>query len=100
MKKEEFDRKIIEIEKKSNDDKRILARQYAISNNPYKIGDVIEDHYHIIKIEKWTVRGTVSNPSLLYQGVVLKKDLTPKKNQDDAIMYQTNVERQIKKSNS
>lgn len=69
---------------------REVRRDYLKSNTLYKVGDVIEDHYHIIQVEEITgVTGTT--PYIAYKGVELKKDLTPKKRQDNCIMYQQNV---------
>ncbi len=62
--------------------KKSLAKDYAFSNNPHQIGDVITDNNTTIKIEK--IKHTLGNsyelPECVYYGVELKKDGTPKKN--------------------
>lgn len=92
MTKEEYDIAIKEIEHRVEDSKKKLAINYATSNNPYKVGDVITDHFHTIRIERWkTVLGGFSYPSLVYYGTVLNKDGKDAKNQKDNYMYQENI---------
>jgi hypothetical protein len=96
MNKQEYDNKLREIRKKATDEERILAKEYAFSNNPYSINDIIEDHYHIIKITQIGYGfGSILLPACYYAGIELKKDLTPKKNQKNTSMYQGNVKRSI-----
>lgn len=70
-----------------------LYKEFAFSNNPYKIGDVITDHFHTIKIEKIEV--SVSNypeyPECFYVGPSLDKRGNPKKRQNDGGIYQSNI---------
>lgn len=63
---------------------------YLKLNTLYKIGDILEDHCHIIQVSKITYT-LGSKPDVLYQGIELKANLTPKKRQDSCIMYQQNV---------
>jgi hypothetical protein len=76
-------------------------RHFAISNNPYKKGDIIEDHFHIIKIETliWSCSrradGGRNNPFMKYYGTQLKKDLTPCVIQENPEMFQINVVRKL-----
>ena len=95
MTKEEFERLIevlrLDYEKARTD----LAIKFALSNNPYKIGDIIEDHYHKIKIEYIKVYYVSSSPQCLYTGVELKKDNTPTNKQSNTTMYQQNVKSKI-----
>lgn len=71
-----------------------LNKKYAIENNPYNVGDIIEDHYHIIKIEHMSLYKS-TYPSIMYTGVELTKKLTPCKIQKNKTMYQTNVKRKL-----
>jgi hypothetical protein len=75
-------------------DERInqLRVDYSLEHNPYSVGDIIRDHYHIIKVEKISV---YSVGNCVYTGVELKKDLTPKKRQVDTNMYQSYVEEKL-----
>jgi hypothetical protein len=75
-----------------------LMKEYAYMNNPYKIGDIIEDHSSILKIE--TIRWRPSSigekfPSCVYYGIQLTKKLEPSKRQDSTVMHQVNVERKL-----
>ena len=61
-----------------------LKKTFALSNNPYKVGDIISDHIGTIKIESIGVYINGLNdglPECTYHGPELKKDLTPKKMQ-------------------
>jgi hypothetical protein len=72
-----------------------LARDYAYSTNPYKIGDIVTDHIGAIKIERikftmgWNSIGEL--PSCVYVGIELKKDGTPTKKQNKRVVYQKNI---------
>jgi len=75
-----------------------LKKEYAEKNNPYKIGDIVQDRHHIIKIEKWGlyVENCSFRPaSLLYLGSQLTKSLRPFKKQKWNHMYQNNVENKL-----
>ena len=70
-----------------------LDKKYALANNPYKIGDIITDHIGSLKIEKTKLYRTYSDrlPSLIYFGVELKKDGTPRVRQENRGVHQTNL---------
>lgn len=73
-----------------------LDTEYALSNSPYKIGDIIQDHYHTIKIEKIKFANRYDGtPQCVYYETELTKTLQPKKRQTDISMYQENVKRKI-----
>lgn len=94
MTKQQYNDKIKELKASYNISELYIVKEYAYANNPYKIGDVIRDHSHIIKIEKIKFcRASVGEefPSCVYHGIELKKDLTPKKNQENTVMFQANV---------
>lgn len=72
----------------------ILDREYAMANNPYKIGDIIEDHIGRIKIEKISFGYSFPHetPECIYYGIEVKKDNTPKKKQDlNRKIFQSNI---------
>ena len=72
-----------------------LNRDFAISNNSYRIDDIITDHIGSIKIEKINVavNGCSSKtPSgCVYTGVELKKDLKPNKRNTKRAVWQSNI---------
>ena len=93
MTKEEYESRLAALEKEYKAKCDELARIYAISNNPYKIGDILQDHYQIIKVERigWA-RNYHGMPECWYRGTQLTKKLEPKKRQDtDPRMVQSNV---------
>lgn len=98
MTTKEFDKEKEQIEVDYKNKKKELYYKYASSNNPYKIGDIIKDHYHIIKIKKIMYTILYNKPSCVYQGIPLHVDLTPKKKfvKNDEIMYQRNVKEKLK----
>lgn len=74
---------------------RDLRKKFAIEHNPIKVGDIITDHYHTIKVESMSPC-TESYyitfvPFMRYKGVELTKQGIPKKRQQDNTMCQTNV---------
>lgn len=93
---EEYKARLADLEREHKAKRNELARNYAMSNNPYKIGDILQDHYQIIKVDtiKWTMG--YNAPECVYLGVQLTKNLVPKKRQDDSpAMYQSNVKRKL-----
>jgi len=52
MTKEEYHSKIKELEQEVDIKKKLLRREFALSNNTVKIGDILEDHCHRIIVEK------------------------------------------------
>ena len=97
MEKETYDMKISAIQSKAESEKKIVLKEYVESNNPYNHGDIIEDHYHIIKIVKISY-GISSDgyPCAVYSGIQLNKDLSPSKRQSKTTMWQSNVLDHIK----
>lgn len=68
-----------------------------MSNNPYKIGDVVEDHIGKLMIEQICVyEDPWDLPVCVYKGVELNKDGTPRKKQTGRGVYQSNVSRRNK----
>jgi len=80
MTKEEFDKRKQEIEKEKECELKKLRIEYAHSNRKYEIGDIIEDHYHRIKVEKFSVYDRFKEyTEILYDGVELKKTIHQRK---------------------
>lgn len=90
---EEMKEKINIINKESIEKIKKIQRDYAISNNPYNIGDIIEDHNCKIKIEniKYSVFWDV--PSCVYYGTLIQKNGKPFKNNKQGTIYQTNIKK-------
>jgi hypothetical protein len=93
MKKEEYIKKLIEIRENQEKLERELKIEYAMANNPYKVGDIFEDHIGKIQIEiiKFTVMPFSEGiPQCKYFGIQFKKDGKPFKNGEKRWAYQMN----------
>jgi hypothetical protein len=92
---EKFKSGIEDIETYAELKKSQLIAQFALANNPYKIGDIVTDHIGSLLIEKIKVRNQYNYnklPDCLYFGIELKKDGTPKIRQDkDRRIFQSNI---------
>lgn len=95
MTKEEFISAHEEEEQRHEDRMRIIDREYALSNNPVKVGDIIEDHCTKIRVDKVLFRRCFDykrdTSSCAYKGTKLKKDGTPTKIPKVETVYQYNV---------
>ncbi len=92
MNKEEFKLSLKELEAKHKKERNDLMVKYALANNPYKEGDILQNHSTTIKVEKIKVTiGLYDDPSCIYIGPELKKDLTPKKNGISSSVYQGSI---------
>lgn len=84
--------KAIEVE--ASQKRELLNKVFAIHNNPYKVGDIVEDSNGKLEIEKITYSSSYGNylPQCVFRGIDLKKDGTPKLRQDkDRRVYQSNI---------
>lgn len=81
MNKEEYlkAKRALEEEFKAKD--KELAKQFAASNNPVKIGDVITDHYKTIRVEMFVLFNYYDYmmPCIKYVGTRLNKKGEPAK---------------------
>lgn len=70
-----------------------LTIKYALSNNPYSKGDIIEDDLgNIIKIEHIATYLDYSDPCCIYRGLPLRKNLTPMAKKKDLVtLYQRRI---------
>lgn len=72
--------------------KRIeLVKKFAYSNNKVKQGDIVTDHIGSIKVERVRVHQGLNIICCIYDGVMLKKDLTPVKKLTKRSVYQSNL---------
>jgi len=96
MTEQEYNEKIAELKKLFNSEKQIVDKEFAFSNCPYKIGDIVKDHFHIIRIEKLTLSyGIKSEPTIKFIGIELDKKLQPTKKQTDPWAYQANIKEKL-----
>jgi hypothetical protein len=78
-----------QLEKDYEEKRKNVIKEYALSNNPYKVDDIIEDHAERIKITKILI--SVNSKCCVYEGVRLKKDGTPYKNNTNSRIFQHNI---------
>ena len=88
---EEYLEKKKAIEYEKNSLIRQLSKEYALNNNPYKIGDTISDRWCTILIEKIEVSYSFGKPYCVYSGTKLKKDGTPYKSGVRESVHQNHV---------
>ena len=91
MTKDEFIAKKQELRKHHENELRKLNKEFALSNNKVKIGDIIEDHRTRIEVEIIDLFCGCSFPSCKYSGPRLKKDNTPYKSGEIDTIYQINL---------
>ena len=72
--------KTIALQRECNEKQSVLRKQYAIERNPVKVGDIVTDHYHTIRVERMCVIGQ-HKPYMKYHGTELTKQGEPKKRQ-------------------
>jgi hypothetical protein len=90
MTKQEFDNALNAIENEYSKAKEKLLIDYAKSNNPCEIGDIIEDHIGKGRIIKQNVTRNYHDrrSSMFYECIELKKDGTPRKKETLRTIYQ------------
>lgn len=89
---EEYQVAVKALEKEYMEKEQAVVREYALSNNPVKIGDVIRDHHCKIKVERISVlRSFSKKPQCVYSGPRLKKNGEPYKNGDTESIWQSNL---------
>jgi len=95
MKEMDYFLKIDEINKKCNYEMNKLHKKFALSNNPYKQGDIIQDHCQIIEIKEISITKSILSkvPYCIYKGLKLKKNLEPFKSHENASIHQINIEK-------
>ena len=79
---EELRRKCREIQKECEARQKDLKKQFALEHNPVKIGDVVTDHFHTIRVEDmkcYLMSFDPEIPQMTYYGIELKKNGEPKK---------------------
>lgn len=94
MNKETFLKRKGKIEKEAKEKMNKLYKEYADTNNPYKVGDVIYDNIQQCgKIEK--IGYVVSYDKTCYCRYICqqlrKRDLRPYKSNQKCVIYQMNI---------
>lgn len=92
MNKQELEHKLKELQREYELKQKKIMKQFCDANNPYKVGDKFTDHIGSIIIEKirYSYTTIIGTPSCVYYGTELKKDGTPKKNNNKRIAWQAN----------
>ena len=90
MTKKEYEEKLQKIDDNYNREKELLYSDYALSNNPVKLGDIIADSHTTIKVEgiKVIILNCIDFPICVYFGTEIKQDGTPKKSLVPEKIYQ------------
>lgn len=91
MTKEDLAKEISELQQQHEKDKYALHKKYAFANNPYKVGDIVTDHYKTVKIERIGIYVGLGETCCKYTGQVLRKDGQPAKDQKDNTVFQMNI---------
>ena len=88
MNKEEYLKAKKALEEECEIKKKHLAREFAYSNNPVKIGDIITDNCTTIRVEKFVCGRNwgYTLPCMFYYGTRLTKKGEPAKRNTDANM--------------
>lgn len=80
MTAKELQEKCKALQRECNDKQRELCKQYAIEHNPVKVGDIVTDHYHTIRVENISVY-VHPIPYMCYTGIAMTKKGVPAKRQ-------------------
>lgn len=95
MTKEEYITQRNELLKKHESELKVIAKEFAFSNNPYKIGDIITDHVKSIKIQQiqWSFVSFSSDKlsECVYKGIQLLKNGKPSVKKTGTYIYQSNI---------
>lgn len=96
MKKEEYEDKLAKINSEHKKNLDELYCEYAQSNNPCKVGDIIETYGGFCEVLKFThcapMRLSSSMPQMKYLVRNLTKKLQPvKRGQIEGFVYQSNI---------
>lgn len=92
MTKQDLNNKLKELQQEYELKQKEVIREFCDTNNPYKVGDNFTDHIGSIIVEKisYSYSSTLSTPCCIYFGTELKKDGSPKKNNNKRQAWQSN----------
>lgn len=88
---EEYRSAINSIDSEANRQKNIIHRKFAEERNPFKIGDIVTDHYQTIRIEEMGVYLSYGTPQMKFFGPVLTKSGYERKDKAKSWVFQENV---------
>lgn len=91
MEKEQLLATLKKLEETYENDRKKILKEYALSKNPFKQGDIITDHIGSVKFERIGFYMRKDIAECTYTGAELKKDGTPKKNGSVRTVYQSNI---------
>ena len=93
MTKEELSKRLEELADQYDKDKENIFIQYAKENCDVKIGDIITDHSHTIKVERMRIYYDFGTkiPMMVFEEPDYKKDGTINKRQTNIPVYQSNI---------
>ena len=93
MNKEDYDKAMADAEERALKEILMIQKTYAMSNNPYDVGDIIEDHIGYIRIENISPTKIMGSkyPCCIYNGLELTKKLEPRKDGRKRRVYQDNI---------
>lgn len=78
---EEYKEELASLTKLFESQKRKLDSNYAMTNKQFAVGQILKNHNATILVDEYKIgRDFNGIPYIVYYGVELKKDLTPKKN--------------------
>lgn len=77
----DYFKSIKDLDQLYNEEKQKIAKNYALDNNIYKIGDTVSDGKNKIIIDKifWSTRNFENLPCCIYEGNVIRKNKLNKK---------------------
>lgn len=89
----QYKKRLEELETKFKIDKKNLLMEFVNHNNPHKIGDIVTDHIGSVQIKKikYSYGSFGQSPCAVYEGLELKKDLTPAKKLTTRYVFQSNL---------
>lgn len=91
MNRYDFENKIAELEADFEKKKRALIAEYIKKKNPYKEGEIIEDHIGLVKIERLSYTLIEGFPELVYIGKCLTKKKQLRKDGSSRRVYYPNI---------
>ncbi len=71
--------------------KRRAIRNYCLSKNKVKLGDILTDHIGSIKVQKIGIYYNASDSQCVYDGIVLTKSLKPRKDSSLRSVFLNNI---------
>lgn len=103
MTKEEYINKKETLKREYEKECKKLTLDYCMSKTPYSVGDIVEDHIGVGRIDSiggiWNNYIGSNNVSLWFCCTELRKsDLTPKKNNAVREVYEDNIKKIVKKN--